>query len=119
MAKPKKWENLTIADESPRDAMLAYLLMHVQRLNNTPTRPLLCQNVEHAIFGMVQVESARMRKEVGLVSPPSSPRQTEAPGAPKAPTRPTSLAVAQAPGQPLPTAVRALFLDVPAGAPDA
>ena len=119
MAEPKKWENLNIADESPRDAMLAFMLMHVQRLNNTPTRPLLCQNVEHAIFEMVQVESTRMRDRVGLVSPPQSPRQTEAPGAPKAPTRPTSLAVAQAPGQPQPTAVRSLFGAVPAGVPDA
>ena len=118
MAEPKKWENLSIADESPRDAMLAFLLMHVQRLNKASTRPLLCQNVEQAIFGMVQVESARMREEVGLVSP--RPSTTETPSAPKGPDRPPTLAVALAPGQPLPTAVRALlFGAVPAGVPDA
>ena len=69
---------------------------------------------------MVQVESARKREQVGLVSPPQSPRQTtQAPGAPVAPPRPTSVAVAQASGQPLATAVRALFAVVPAVVPDA
>ena len=57
--------------------------------------------------------------EKGLITPPTSPRLTpEAPGAPIAPSRPTRLAVAQASGQPLATAVRALFAVVPAVVPD-
>ena len=57
---------------------------------------------------------------LGRITPPTSPRPTqEAPAAPIAPPRPTSLAVAQAPGQPLPTAARELFGAFPAVVPDA
>ena len=56
----------------------------------------------------------------GLITPPTTPRLTqEAPAAPIAPPRPTSFAVAQAPGQPLPTAARELFGAFPAVVPDA
>ena len=112
-----KVENLSIADEFPSDAMLAFMLMHIPRFCDF--EPPLYQNLEQVIFGMVQVESARMRVEVGLVSPPSSPRQTEARRAPPAPIRPPRPALALAPGQPLPTTVRELFAGVPDGVPDA
>ena len=79
--------------------------------------PQVNTNIAQIIFEMVQVESARMREEVGLVSP--RPSTTETPSAPKGPDRPPTLAVAQASGQTLATAVRALFLDVPAVVADA
>ena len=105
------------------DAMLAFMLMHMPNPQADPKRsppPQLNKNLEQAIFDLLLEDSAKMLRKVGRVTPPQTPRQTEAPGAPKAPTRPTSLAVAQAPGQPLPTAVRALvFGAVPAGVPDA
>ena len=75
--------------------------------------------IAHMIFEYVLEDSAQTRLQVGLVSPPQSPRRmTAAPGAPVAPTRPPRLAVAQASGQPL-AAVRELFGAVPAGVPDA
>ena len=120
--EPSTSENLNVSEETPSDAMLAFMLMHIPNPQADPKRsppPQLNKNLEQAIFDLLLEDSAKMLRKVGRVTPPQTPRQTEAPGAPKAPTRPTSLAVAQAPGQPLPTAVRALFLDVAAGAPDA
>ena len=65
-------------------------------------------------------------KALGRITPLTSPKAPKAPGAPKAPSRPQRLALAveaaggsQASGQPLTTAVRALFGVVPAGVPDA
>ena len=116
--EPKTYLNLNVADENPRDAMLAFMLMHIPRLYTST--PPLNQNLEQVIFGMLQVDSARTLQQVGRVTPPQSPRlTTEAPGAPIAPPRPTSVAVAPASGQPLATAVRALFAVVPAVVPDA
>ena len=65
-------------------------------------------------------------KALGRITPLTSPKAPKAPGAPKAPSRQQRLALAvdaaggsQASGQPLATAVRALFADVPAVVPDA
>ena len=123
--EPKTYENLNVSEDFPRDAMLAFMLpastTYQTRFGVKDFWPQHNTEIAHMIFEYVLEDSAQTRLKVGLVSPPSSPRQTtEAPGAPKAPTRPTSLAVAQAPGQPLPTAVRALvFGAVPDGVQDA
>ena len=108
----KTSENLNVSEEFPMDAMLAFMLMHIPNPQADPKRsppPQLNKNLEQAIFDLLLEDSAKMLRKVGRVTPPQTPRQTEAPGAPKAPTRPTSLAVAQAPGQPQATAVRELF----------
>ena len=122
MAEPKAWEkeNLNFADEYPMDAMLAFMMMHMTHPKEKPT-PFteLDPNIARMILDVLLKDSAAKREDVGLVSPPSSPRLTETPSAPPAPTRPPRLAVAQASGQPLANAVRALFDAVPAGVPDA
>ena len=129
-------DNSPASVETPRDAMFAFMLacglgtkdFKSQYTNkglparDTPAEahvlvPQLNQNIAQIIFEMVQVESARMRERVGLVSPPQSPRQTEARRAPPAPTRPPRLAVSQASGQPL-AAARELFGAFPAVVPD-
>ena len=119
MAEPRTSENLFVSEEFPRDAMLAFMLMHIPNPQADPEifTPQLNQNIAQIIFEMVQVESARMREEVGLVSP--RPSTTETPSAPKGPDRPPTLAVAQDPGQQLTTAIRRLFSGVPAVVPDA
>ena len=122
------WDNLTVSVNYPSDAMLAFMLPASTTYQTRPSDvkdydvkdfwPQINTNIAQIIFEMVQVESARMREEVGLVSP--RPSTTETPSAPKAPDRPPILAVAQDPGQQLATAVRTLvFSAVPAGVPDA
>jgi len=121
-------ENLNFADNYPRDAMLAFMLMHLPnpQADTGKFTPQLNKNLEQVIFDMLQDDSARMLRQVGLVSPPQSPRLTlQVPGAPKAPSRPQRLALAletaggtQASGQPLATTVRALFAVVQAVVPD-
>ena len=123
--EPRTWENLNVSEETPTDAMLAFMLacgfgmkdFRPQVTNRQVRVPQLNQNIAQIIFEMVQVESARMREEVGLVSP--RPSTTETPSAPKGPDRPPTLAVAQDPGQQLTTAIRRLFAVVPAVVPDA
>ena len=121
--EPRTWDNLNVSEEFPRDAMLAFMMMHGRNpqanlARQPPTQ--LIKNLEQYIFELLLDDSAETRERVGLGSPPTSPRPTlRVPDAPKAPTRPTSLAVAQAPGQPQPTAVRTLFGAVPAVVPDA
>ena len=125
------WNNLTVSVDYPSDAMLAFMLPASTTYQMRPSDenydedydvtdfwPQLNDEIAKMIFDLVKKDSALTRKGKGLVSPPSSPRQTEAPGAPKAPTRQTSLAVAQASGQPL-AAARALFGVVPAVVPNA
>ena len=126
--EPKTYQNLTVSEETPSDAMLAFMLMHLPnpQADTGKFTPQLNKNLEQVIFDMLQDDSARMLRQVGLVSPPQSPRLTlQVPGAPAAPSRPQRLALAletaggtQASGQPL-AAVRALFCAVPAGVPDA
>ena len=122
MAEPKAWEkeNLNFADEYPMDAMLAFMMMHMTHPKEKPT-PFteLDPNIARMILDVLLEDSAATREDVGLVSPPSSPRQTEARRAPPAPIRPPRPALALAPGQPLPTTVRELFAGVPDGVPDA
>ena len=114
-----KVENLSIADESPRDAMLAFMMMHMTNPKEKPTPfTQLDPNIARMILDVLLEDSAATRKRAGLVSPPSSPRQTEARRAPPAPIRPPRPAVAQDPGQQV-AAARALFAVVPASAPDA
>ena len=122
--EPKTYENLTVSEEFPSDAMLTFMLRHLPnpQADKGKSTHQLNKNLEQVIFDMLQDDSARMLRQVGLVSPPQSPSRLtlRVPGAPKAPTRQTSLAVAQASGQPLPTAVRALvFGAVPDGVQDA
>ena len=118
----KTYENLNVSEEFPRAAMLAFMLMHIPNPQQNPEKftPQLNKNLEQAIFDLLLDDSAETRERVGLGSPPTSPRPTlRVPNAPKPPTRPPRLAVAQASGQTLATAVRALvFGDVPAGVPD-
>ena len=137
--EPKTYENLNVSEDFPMDAMLAFMLPASKtyqtrfdvkdqtRFDVKDFWPQHNTNIAHMIFEYVLEDSAQTRLEVGLVSPPSSPRQTpEAQGAPGAPSRPPRLARiletaggSQASGQPLATTVRALFADVPAVVPDA
>ena len=131
MAEPRTSDNLSVSEEFPIQAMLAFMMMHGRNPKANPQgfTPQLNHNIAQIIFDMVLDDSARTLLQVGLVSPPQSPSRLtlQVPGAPKAPSRPQSLALAveaaggsQASGQPLPTAVRALvFGAVPAGVPDA
>ena len=126
--EPRTWDNLNVSEETPTDAMLAFMLacgfglkdfrpQYTKKglpARDTPAEayvlvPELNEQIAMIIFQAVLDDSARTLQLTGRVTPPQTPRQTEAPGAPKAPTRPTSLAVAQAPGQPQATAVRELF----------
>ena len=120
--EPKTYENLNVSEDFPMDGMLAFMLpastTYQTRFGVKDFWPQHNTNIAHMIFEYVLEDSAQTRLQVGLVSPPQTPRQTEAPGAPKAPTRPPRLAVAQASGQPL-AASRELFGAVPAGVPDA
>ena len=125
--EPRTWDNLNVSEETPTDAMLAFMLacgfglkgFEPQLTNRQVLVPQLNQNIAQIIFQAVLDDSAKTRQLAGRVTPSQSPRQTlRVPDAPKPPTRPTSLAVAQASGHTLATAVRTLFLDVPAGAPD-
>ena len=120
--EPKTYQNLTVSEETPSEAMLAFMLRHLPnpQANKDKSTHQLNKNLEQAIFDMLLDDSARMLQQVGLVSPPQSPRlPLQVPGAPEAPSRPTRLAVAQASGQPLTTALRKLFAVVPAVVPDA
>ena len=128
--EPKTYENLTVSEEFPSDAMFAFMLMHLPNPQADPEvfTPQLNPNLAQMIFDFVLEDSARTLLQVGLLSPPQSPSRLtlRVPGAPKAPSRPQSLALAveaaggsQASGQPLATTVRALFAVVPAVVPDA
>ena len=124
----KTYENLHVSEDFPRDAMLAFMLpastTYQTRFDVKDFWPQHNTNIAHMIFEYVLEDSAQTRLEVGLVSPPSSPRQTpEAQGAPGAPSRPPRLARiletaggSQASGQPLATAVRAISFAVVPGA---
>ena len=120
--EPKTYQNSTVSEETPCEAMLAFMLRHLPnpQANKDKSTHQLNKNLEQAIFDLLLDDSAETRERVGLGSPPTSPRLTlRVPDAPKPPTRPTSLAVAQASGQTLATAVRALFGAFPAVVPDA
>ena len=130
--EPKTYENLNVSEDFPIDGMLAFMLPASKtyqtrfdvkdqtRFDVKDFWPQHNTEIAHMIFEYVLEHSAQTRLEVGLVSPPPSPRRmTAAPGAPIAPPRPTSVAVAPASGQPLATAVRSLFGVVPAVVPDA
>ena len=125
------WDNLTVSVNYPSDAMLAFMLPASTTYQMRPSDenydedydvtdfwPQLNDEIAKMIFDLVKKDSALTRKGKGVVTPPQSPRQTEARRAPPAPIRPPRPAVAQDPGQPL-AAARALFAGVPAGAPDA
>ena len=138
MAEPRTWDNLNVSEGTPTDAMPAFMVAcgfglkdfrpqytkkgltaHDKSAEDDVLVPQINEHIAHIIFKFVKEDSAAARKGAGLDSPLPSPRQTETPRAPPAPTRPPRLAVAQAPGQAQATAVRELFADVPAGAPDA
>ena len=69
--EPKTYQNLTVSEEFPSDAMLAFMMMHGRNPQADPKvfTPQLDPSLAQIIFDMLLDHSAQTLLDVGLASP--------------------------------------------------